>query len=191
MGMLPQLWLPILLSTVFLFIASSIIWMALPIHKKDFTDPGDKQIALHKSIVASGLAPGQYFVPFNCHGKNPSPEIAELAKQGPYCSLIIMPGNPNMGKMMGLWVFNLLLINTFVAYLAGHAGLPAGSEYLSIFRVVGTAAFLAHTGNALTTVIWMAHPVHTLPGKIFDGVVYALLTAGTFAWLWPKITVAA
>lgn len=190
MGMLPQLWLPILLSAVLLFFASSILWMALPIHKKDYGDPRAKQGALQEAVRASGLAPGQYFVPFDCNGSDKSPEIAEMMKRGPYFLLQIMPERPNMGKTLGLWFVNLLLITTFVAYLAGHAGLPAGAEYLSVFRVVGTAAFLAHCGNALTTIIWMAHPWHTLPGKLFDGIAYALLTAGTFAWLWPDLPAA-
>jgi hypothetical protein len=190
MGMLPQLWLPILLSAVILFFASSIIWMALPIHKKDYGDPRAKQGPLLDAIRASGLTPGQYFMPFDFNGKDKSPEVAELVKRGPNVMLLIMPARPNMGKMLGLWFVNLLLITTFVAYLAGHAGLPAGAEYLSVFRVVGTAALLGHCGNALTQIIWQAHPWHTLPGKLFDGVTYALLTAGTFAWLWPKAAAA-
>jgi len=185
MDMLLQLWLPILVSSVIVFFASAVIWMALPIHKKDFADPADKQGPLLDAIKASGLRPGQYFVPFNCNGKDKSPEIAERLKTGPWALLIIMPGVPNMGKTLGLWFVNLVLITTFVAYLAAHAGLGTSSEYLSVFRVVGAAAFLAHCGNALTSIIWQAHPWHTLPGKLFDGIVYALLTAGTFAWLWP------
>ncbi len=36
MAFLTELWLPILLSAVFVFIVSSIIHMALPIHKGDY-----------------------------------------------------------------------------------------------------------------------------------------------------------
>ncbi|MFM9958485.1 MAG: hypothetical protein ACKVZJ_10435 [Phycisphaerales bacterium] len=189
MDMLMQLWLPIVLSALLLFFASSVIWMALPIHKNDYTDPKEKQHALHEAVKASGLAPGQYFIPFDNQGKDKSPEIAARMETGPYFLVQIMPGKPNMGMILGLWLINLLIITFFVAYVAAYA-LPAGAEYLSVFRVVGAAALLAHAGNAFTQIIWQAHPLHTLPGKLFDGVVYALLTAGTFAWLWPSGTVA-
>lgn len=185
MDMLMQLWLPIILSAVILFFASSVIWMALPIHKKDYLDPKDKQHALHEAVKASGLAPGQYFIPFDCQGKDKSPEIAARMESGPYFVLQLMRGRPNMGKMLGLWMLNLLILSLFVAYVAAYA-LPAGAEYLNVFRIVGATALLAHGGSALTQIIWQAHPVHTLPGKLIDAVVYALLTAGTFAWLWPS-----
>ncbi len=185
MDMLLQLWLPILLSSVLLFVASSVIWMALPIHKNDYSDPGEKQHGLHEAVKASGLGPGQYWVPFDCQGKDKSPEIAARMETGPYFVIQVMPGRPNMGKMLALWFFNLVLISFFVAYVAAYA-LPAGSAYLDVFRIVGATALLAHGGNALTQIIWQAHPWRTLPGKVFDAVVYALLTAGVFAWLWPE-----
>lgn len=190
MDMLMQLWLPILLSAVIVFFASSILWMALPLHKKDYADPKQKQHALHEAVKASGLEPGQYFIPFDNCGKDKSPDVAARMESGPYFLLQIMPGKPNMGKTLGLWFVNLLIVTFFVAYVASYA-LPAGAPYLNVFRIVGASAFLAHCGNALTQVIWQAHPVHTLPGKLVDGIVYALLTAGTFAWLWPDAQAAA
>jgi hypothetical protein len=34
----------------------------------------------------------------------------------------------------------------------------------------------------------MGMPWSHVPGRVFDGVVYALLTAGVFGWLWPHAT---
>lgn len=39
MGFFTQLWLPIVLSAVIVFFASSILWMALPLHTKNDGTP--------------------------------------------------------------------------------------------------------------------------------------------------------
>lgn len=184
MGFLVDLWMPILLSAVLVFIASSIIWMALPIHKHDYKDPGDKEDAILGMLRSASFAPGVYYVPW-CQGKEKDPAAMEKLKTGPWALMTVMGSAPSMGKMLGLWFVHLVIVAVFVAYLASNAGLAAGAEYLSVFRVSGTAAFLAYAGYAMPSAIWHGMPWSQLPGRIFDGLVYALLTAGTFAWLWP------
>ena len=56
---LTQLWLPIVLSAVFVFLASSIIWMALPYHKADIKVLPDEK-ALTEPLAKLNLPPGTY-----------------------------------------------------------------------------------------------------------------------------------
>lgn len=181
---LAALWLPIVVSAVLVFIASSIIWMALPIHKHDYKNPGDKEGPLLEFLRTHGFAAGVYYVPW-CQGKQNDPATQEKMKSGPWALLTVMPGGPNMGKMLGMWMLHLLIVGVFAAYIASHAGLAPGARYLSIFRIAGAAALMAHAGYALPSAIWHGMPWSQLPGRLFDGVVYALLTAGAFAGLWP------
>jgi len=58
-----DLWLPILLSAVIVFVASSIIWTATPLHRGDYTHLGESELAILDAIRSSGLAPGVYFLP--------------------------------------------------------------------------------------------------------------------------------
>lgn len=179
-----DLWMPIVLSAVIVFVASSIIWMASPLHKHDYKDPGDKEGPLLDLLRAKSFEAGVYYVPW-CHGKTNDPATADKMKRGPWAMLTVMPGMPNMGKMLGAWILHLVIIGVFVAYLASHA-LPRGAEYLQVFRIAGTGALLAYAGYTMPMCIWHGMPWSQFPGRIVDGVIYALLTAGTFAWLWPR-----
>jgi len=184
MDMLFSLWAPIIVSAVIVFVASSIIWMATPIHKNDYKNPGAHEGAILAAIRSWGLRPGLYLVPWS-KGNQKDPVLAEKAKAGPWATITIMPGTPHMGKLLGAWFLHLVVVTIFIAYV-GSVTLPAGAAYLMVFQVIGGAALLAHAGYALPMAIWHGMPWSQLPGRLFDGVVYTLLTAGTFGWLWPR-----
>jgi len=38
----------------------------------------------------------------------------------------------------------------------------------------------------IVNAIWKGQPWSVTLKEIFDGLVYGLLTAGTFGWLWPR-----
>jgi hypothetical protein len=177
---------PILLAAVLVFVASALIWMVLPIHKKDFAGLPD-EAAVAAALRRSGVGPGQYHIP---HVDDPKrmkdPEFVQRMERGPVGSLILVkPGPFSMGKNLALWFLYVLGVNVFVAYLASHT-LPSGTEYLEVFRVVGTAAILAHAAAVIPQAIWFWRPWGFVWKQVFDGVVYGLLTAGTFGWLWPR-----
>jgi hypothetical protein len=180
---LTELWLPILVSAAILFVASAILWMALPIHKNDYKKLGGKEGQVLETM--RGIEAGMYMFPA-CDPKTMKNDAAaqERFKAGPWGVVSVMAKPWNMGTSLSLWLVNLLIVGFFIAYVASHA-LPAGAEYLSIFRIVGATALLAYGGNAMTDCIWKGIPWSRLPGSLLDSVVYALLTAGTFAWLWP------
>lgn len=176
------LWLPIILSAVLVFIASSILWMATPFHKNDFKDPGEKEGPLLDALKSLSFAPGVYYVPW-CKGKDKGAMESQM-KSGPWAMLTVMGCPPSFGKSLGLWFVHLLIVGVFVAYVA-QAAMDGPQRYLHVFQVVGATALLAHAGGALPMAIWHGMPCSQLFGRLFDGVVYALLTAGVFAWQWP------
>ncbi len=112
--------------------------------------------------------------------------MQEKYKQGPVGFLTIYPSAPPaMPKFLGMWFAYCLMIGVFVAYLTGHTVAP-GAPYLAVFRVAGTAAFLAYSLGPLVNGIWKGQPWSMVLKESFDGLIYSLLTAGTFGWLWPK-----
>lgn len=182
---LAALWLPILLSAVIVFVASSIIHMALPYHRSDYHQlpEEDKVLSLLRPL---SLKRGLYIFPYCTHKDMKSPALAEKQKLGPVGFMTIVPsGPPAMPKFLIQWFVYCLLIGFFVAYLTGHT-VPSGTNYLAVFRVAGTTAFLAYgLGNA-SNGIWKGQSWSMTMKEVFDGLVYGLLTAGTFGWLWPR-----
>ncbi len=182
---LTALWLPILLSAVIVFVASSIIHMLLPYHRGDYQQlpEEDKLLA---TLRAASLKQGLYIFPFSTHKEMKSPATIEKYKQGPVGMLTIFPsGPPAMPKFLVMWFIYCLIIGLFVAYLTGRT-VPLTANYLAVFRVAGTAAFLAYGLGHLSNGIWKGQPWGMTIKEVIDGLVYGLLTAGTFGWLWPR-----
>ncbi len=182
---LSALWLPIVLSAVIVFIASSIMHVVLKYHQSDCKQIPDEANVL-STLRKAGLQRGYYMFPYCTHKDMKSPETMEKFKQGPVGILTVFPsGPPAMPKFLGLWFGYCLIIGFLVAYLAAHTVAP-GANYLEVFRVVGTAAFLAYGLGQLSNGIWKGQPWGMVIKETVDGLVYGLLTAGTFGWLWPR-----
>ena len=185
MALLSALWLPIVLSAVIVFVASSIMHMLLPYHRSDYQKLPDEDKVL-AALRGAGLKRGLYIFPFCTHKDMKSPAIVEKYNQGPVGMMTILPsGPPVMPKFLGLWFGYCLLISFFVAYLTAHT-VAQGAYYLVVFRVVGTAAFLAYGLGNISNSIWKGQTWSMTIKEVIDGLVYALLTAGTFGWLWPR-----
>jgi hypothetical protein len=90
-----------------------------------------------------------------------------------------------MGKHLALWFGYCILISIFVAYLTGRTT-GSGADYRTVFRIAGTIAFLGYGVGHIIESIWRGQPWSTTTKHVIDGLVYSLLTAGTFGWLWPK-----
>jgi len=183
---LTALWLPITLAAVIVFIASSIIHMVLPYHKSDYRQLPDED-NLRAAIRAAGVKPGIYHFPFCTHKEMKSPAVMEKFKQGPVGFITVFPsGPPALPKFLGMWFVYCLIIGYFVAYLTGRTVAP-GTPYLAVFRVAGTAAFFAYGLGNLSNGIWKGQPWGVTIKEVVDGLVYGLLTGGTFGWLWPHM----
>jgi hypothetical protein len=181
---LTALWLPILLSAVIVFVASSIMHMLLPYHRSDYHKLPDEDQLL-ATMRAAGLKRGLYMFPFCTHKEMSSPAAMEKFKQGPVGTMSVRPSGPvAMPKFLGMWFVFCLIVGFFTAYLTGRTVAP-GTPYLAVFRVAGTAAFLAYGLGNLSNGIWKGEPWSVVFKEVIDGLVYGLLTAGTFGWLWP------
>ncbi len=182
---LTALWMPILLSAVIVFIASSVMHMLLPYHRGDYQRLPDEDKLLG-ALRAAGLKRGLYIFPFCTHKEMKSPAMIEKYKQGPVGMMTIFPsGPPVMPKLLGTWFVFCLIVGFFVAYLTGRT-VASGAHYLVVFRVAGTAAFLAYGLGHLSNGIWKGQTWSSTIKEVIDGLVYGLLTAGTFGWLWPR-----
>ncbi|HEX3104534.1 MAG TPA: hypothetical protein VHQ22_08805 [Terriglobales bacterium] len=180
------LWLPILLSAVIVFVASSIIHMALPIHKSDYRKLPDEEKALD-TLRAAGVTPGrEYRFPFCTQKEMKSPEAIEKFKRGPVGLLVIMPsGTMKMGKFLGQWFVYCVVVSIFAAYLTGRTRAP-GTEYLEVFRVAGCTAFIGYALAQAQNSIWRGVTWGVTLKHMLDGLIFGLLTGGTFGWLWPR-----
>ncbi|MBI1738481.1 MAG: hypothetical protein HYR58_04460 [Acidobacteria bacterium] len=98
---LTALWMPILLSAVLVFVASSIIHMALPYHKSDYKELPNEEKVL-EALRALGVGPGTYHFPHcESHKDMKTPEHIEKLNKGPIGLMTVMPsGPPNMGKYL-------------------------------------------------------------------------------------------
>jgi hypothetical protein len=182
------LWLPILVAAVLVFVASSIIHMFLPYHRSDYLGVPDED-ALMDAMRSFNVPPGDYVIP---RAGSPealkSEEFKEKARKGPVWFMTVLPaGDPfAMGSQLTQWFVYCLIVGVFAAYVAGRA-LGPGAEYLSVFRFAGTTAFVGYALAHMQRSIWYKQAWSTTVKNMFDGLVYGLLTAGSFAWLWPEM----
>jgi hypothetical protein len=180
-----SLWLPILLSAVTVFLASSIIHMVLTYHRSDFKKlPAEDDVmgALRKFQVP----PGDYIFPKPGSPKEmKDPAFVEMMKKGPVGFMTIRPGiTPSMGKPLLLWFLYCVVVGIFAAYVAGRA-LQGGAPLGAVCRFAGVTAFAGYALGLWQNTIWYWRPVVTTLKSTFDGLIYALLTAAIFGWLWP------
>ena len=180
---LMSLWLPILVSAVLVFLASFVLHMVLTYHHSDVRQlPAEGRV----QDAVRGTPVGSYFFPHAAGPKEArTPAMVEKFKAGPVGILTVLPsGPPTMTKSLAQWFVFCVVVGAFVAYVTGRTVMP-GAEYLGVFRVAGTVAFLGYAGAEATNAIWRGQSWGVTVKNYVDGLIYALLTAGVFGWLWP------
>jgi hypothetical protein len=113
---LTALWLPVVVSAVVVFIASSLIHVVLPWHKGDY--PGlEKEDEFRAAVGPLALPPGDYMTPrANSTADMKSPEYNEKMKQGPVIIMTVLPNGPaTMGAAFIQWFLFLLAVGLFAA----------------------------------------------------------------------------
>jgi len=187
MEFLADLWLPILVSAAFVFIMSSLFHLVAPIHKGDYRHLADEAKVM-AALRDDGVKPGQYMFPMcNCMKDMSSPEMIAKQNQGPVGFMTIIPNGPvGMGKSLVMWFIFCLIVGVFAAYVTALA-LGPGAEYLRVFRISGAVAVLGYAFTHFTDSVWKGLPWSISLKFIGEGIVYGLLTAGSFAWLWPGL----
>jgi hypothetical protein len=182
---LSTLWVPIVVSAVFVFITSSVLHMMLPWHKSDYGSLPDEDRML-EAFRSFRVAPGDYMAPRPSSREDMrSPAFVEKMKKGPVLVLTVIPGGGSFATNLVLWFVYAIVISIFAAYIASRA-LPVGAHYLQVFRFAGATAFIGYSAALWQFSIWYRRSWITTMKSTIDGLLYAMLTAGTFGWLWPR-----
>jgi hypothetical protein len=177
--------LPTVLSAVLVFIVSSLIHMLTPWHANDFSRLPNEDAVL-TALRPFSLTPGAYVAPRPSSMKEMgTPEFQAKVKLGPSIMLNVLPGNTGMGVQLGLWFVYNLFVALFAGYVTSKA-LQPGADYKVVFKFVAAIAFAAQSIGLWQMSIWYRRSWAVTFKSTIDGLVYALLTAGTFGWLWPR-----
>lgn len=181
-----SLWLPILLAAVLVFVVSSLLHTVLNWHKNDFS-PMPNEDAVLNALAPMNIPPGDYVLPYMSSTEDlKSDAYKAKVERGPVMFATVVDGKTvfNMAPQLAQWFFYCMLVGVFAAYVAGRT-LPAGADYLSVFRLTGTVAFACYAMAMPQESIWFHKNWPATLRSMTDGLIYALLTAGAFGWLWP------
>jgi len=183
---LSALWLPILLSAVFVFVASSIIHMAPLWHRNDFS-----KLPREEAVIASlrplAIPPGDYMIPkCNSREEMKSAAFQEKLKQGPVMVATVMPnGMFSMGRSLALWFLYIAVVEVFAAYIAGRAIAPP-TTFRRAFRFTGAVSFIGYSLALWQLTILYRRAFRLAVKETIDGIIYAVIAWVTFGWLWPR-----
>ena len=183
---LTSLWLPILLSAVVVFIASSIVHMVLKYHHNDYGQlPAEAEVA--DALRKFNIPPGDYMLPRPAGPSDMNnPEFKARWERGPRMLMTVWAGGSlGMGPQLAQWFVFCVVVSLFAGYLASRA-LPPGAAYLDVSQIASTTAFLGYVMANWPGVIWYRRSVRATLLTTMDGLVYGLLTGGVFGWLWPQ-----
>ncbi len=182
---LVELWMPILSGTFLAWIASALIHMVLKYHNSDY-----KQLSNEEEVAAAlgkgTPSPGIHSIP-HCVDMSKMGEPAMQAKftNGPVAFVTVFPkGMPPMGKLIGQQILYFLVGAILIGYCATLALAP-GADYMTVFRFVASVGFLAFGWAVIPFSIWYGHLWSTGAKYLLDALIYGLVMAGAFAWLWP------
>jgi len=178
------LWLPILLSAAAVWVASAIVWMAMPHHKGDFIGLPDED-GFMDSLRKSGIPPGNYAFP-DCRDRAAmkSEKVQTAWKNGPIGHLSVWKAPVTMGDKMIATFIVYLFVSTLIAYLA-RVALPGPTSFGRVFQIVTAAGVLAYCFSFIPNAVWWGSYKRTIVANVIDGVVYAVITWAIFAWRWP------
>ncbi|HMB58174.1 MAG TPA: hypothetical protein VKM35_13325 [Arenimonas sp.] len=180
-----QLWLPILVTAGFIFIASSLIHMVFQWHKSEYQALSNED-AVIAAIRAGTAKPGQYVFP-HCPDMKAmqGEEIQKKFREGPIGFLTLrQPGPPTIGGALIKWFLYTVLIAAIGGAVALQTyGLHSHSHHAG--HLVGVLSLLAYAGGSVQHGIWKGVPWAAVAKDILDGLIYAIISALTFWWLWP------
>jgi hypothetical protein len=180
-----ELWMPILLGTLLAWISSALIHMLLKYHNSDY-----KQLANENEVAAavgkSSPSPGIYSMPYCVDmSKMNDPDMQARFKSGPIAFVTVFQnGMPAMGRLVGQQIIYFLIGCILIGYCATLA-VPAGADFMTVFRFVAAVAFLAFGWAVVPFSIWFGHLWSTCAKYLLDALIYGLIVGAVFAWLWP------
>jgi hypothetical protein len=180
------LWLPIVLSAVLVFVASTLIHMVLKWHNSDHHGLSNED-AVRAVMRAGAPSPGEYMIPYcGDHKLMRTPEFQKKFEDGPVAMLTVRRnGFPGMGPALVQWFLYSLAIAAIAAYVA-CVGLGGPASFNRVLCMAGLVAFVAYAGGGIQGGIWMGKPWRSVSKDILDALIYAAITGATIAWLWPR-----
>lgn len=177
---------PIVVAAVLVFVASSVIHMVLTYHKADFSKlPNEDEVL--EILRRQNVPHGDYVAPY-CDSPQTMKEPAyqDKMKRGPGLVVTVWPtGSFNMGSTLAQWFVYILVVSLFTGYVLSRV-FPAGADYMAIFRIAGTVAFMGYALGTPAASIWYQKKWGATLRAMIDGLIYGLMTAGAFGWLWPR-----
>ncbi len=184
MFIVANLWLPILVSAVLVFVLSAASHMLLPWRRNEWAAVGEFE-ALQAAL--RGLKPGQYVFPASPDPQQRmSREWMERWAKGPSGWLTVAPpGAIHMPRNLGLSFLVFLGVAVVDAYVTCRA-LGLGAHYRPVFRIAGTVAAMSFGVAPIFSSIWYHRPWRAYAADAVDAVVFGLAMAGVFGWLWPR-----
>ena len=181
-----SLWLPVVVSTVAVFLVSSVLHMVLKYHRADvkpLSDESEVAPALRKAAPA----PGVYILPYCAEmSQMKDPAFIKKYEEGPVALLTVLKsGVPNMGKSLGLWFLFCFLVSFTVGYLARHT-LGFDTDPRTVLQITGAVAFVGYGYGRFQDSIWHGVPWSNSLRGLIDAAVYAVVTGLVFRFLWPE-----
>jgi len=181
-----QLWLPVLVTAVGVFVASSLIHMVFKWHNSDYKKLTNEDEVM-ATLRAGAAGPGQYVMPHCIDMKQMQDEAMQKKyREGPvgFITLVKCVGAPNIAPQLIKW----FIYTVFVAFIAGHIALRAlgaDSESHHAGHLVGLISFLTYAGGSVQQGIWMGKPWTSVAKDLLDALIYGTVGAFVFMWLWP------
>ena len=180
-----QLWIPILAGGLLVWFASGLIHTVIKYHDSDYlklANEDEVATALRNGSPSTGV----HTLP-HCTDMSQMKDEAMQKRfiEGPVAFITVFPkGMPPMGKLMGQQIAYSVLGCLLIAYCATVA-LPAGADYMTVFRFVSTVGFLTFGWATIPFAIWYGLRWPTIAKYLVDALIYSLIAAGMFGWLWP------
>jgi hypothetical protein len=182
-----SLWLPIIVSAVFVYLASTLIHMFTPWHRSDMSKLPQED-GVMDALRPFNIPPGDYGMPYGgSMAAMRDPSFIAKMKAGPVGIMTFFPsGPPQMGSSLVLWFLYTIVVGIFTAYVTGHVFGAGPGLYRAVFRIAGCTSFACYAMALPPFSIWYRRSWVTTVKSMLDGLLYGLLTAGTFGWLWPQ-----
>ena len=182
MEFLTDLWLPILITTIVLWISSTVAWMVMPHHFGDRRKI-DCEDELMQFVEQQNIAAGNYMFPYPEKASDMNkPEHMQRYAKGPRGTLNVYNAVP-MPVNVGLTVLYFAVTVSIIAYITHVACQTAdnSTDFMRVFRISGTIGMLTYASNNVLNRIWFRQRVWT---DMVDGIVYGFLLGIIFASLW-------
>ncbi len=182
-----DLWLAILLAGLLCWVASALIHMLIKYHNADY-----KQLSNEEEVSAAlsdkSLTPALYTLPHCIDMKAMGDEsMQKKFNDGPVAMITILPnGLPPMGKLLFQQILFFIFGSLLIGYLA-TISIAGTADFMTVFRQVFVASFLTYGWAQIPYSIWMGQPWSNCVRYLIDALIYAAVTAGAFAFLWPSL----